>query len=146
MIGTDDRDERMSKIKIKTIKHPSMKKALKKNGNMPKFIIGNFYKYMNEYCEEYEDVEEYQLCHEKIEEWLSKRIDLNTVHMEIMFGGSSERNYRNCKILRRMINDLGVEMVSGKTKVENSVSYLACLEKYTSRLINSKLIGRIQSR
>jgi hypothetical protein len=81
-----------------------------------------------------------------IAEWLRRRIDLNMVHMQILFGGASCRSYKNCKILRRIISDHGVEMISGKTKVANSLSYLVCLEKYTSRLMNPELIGRIQSR
>jgi hypothetical protein len=47
--------DRVSKIKRKTIDHPSLNKILKKNGNMPKFIVGNFYRYMDEYCGEYDN-------------------------------------------------------------------------------------------
>lgn len=51
--------DRTSKIKRKAIDHPSLHKALKKNGNMPKFIVLNFYKYMLEYCEEYDNARDY---------------------------------------------------------------------------------------
>ena len=81
-----------------------------------------------------------------IKGWIRSRIDINREHLKIIFGGNSQAHYENCRVLRQMIDEFGLEMIGEETKVENSLSYLVCLEKYLFRLGNPELTGRIQSR
>lgn len=113
---------------------------------MPKFIIGNFYKYLEEYDSWYSSIEDYVNVKQEVGEWLSRRIDLNLTHLKLLLGGNSKRNFENCRVLNHMIAQYGLAMTTNSTKVAHSLSYLVCLEKYTSRLGNQKLIERVQSR
>jgi hypothetical protein len=46
-----------------------------------------------------------------IKDWLKSRIDLNRKHLEILFGTGSSDKLENCKVLREIISNEGLEMI-----------------------------------
>jgi len=60
----------ISKIKRKVIVHPQLTKTLKKNGNMPKNIIGNFYRCLEDYFKHFESIDNFMSSKKDIEGWM----------------------------------------------------------------------------
>ena len=77
------------------------------------------------------------------------RDNLSRAHLIELFGPAISqrlqiRNFINAKIFYKYLSQNALELVYGNKKVEDAISYLVCLEKWTARLANPELALKVQ--
>jgi hypothetical protein len=138
-----------NRIKRRRIRH---KRNFGRGANHPSFFLRKFFSKLT--CEKYQKIyEDYPHLYDRISEEANhlkttkKRFNLDDLSR--VFGDSPEpekkiENYLNSKMFYQAVSDLSLEMIMEESKCSQILNHLISIEKYSARLGNPYLTGRVE--